>query len=115
MKIAKDSVAQIDFDGLQIVDYTSEKETSSSFAEITILPGVRHRRAYSTRSDKYYYVVSGNVHFDIEEEPYELRPGDVCVILKGQRFSYSNGSEEPAKVILVHTPAFDLESEVFEE
>jgi hypothetical protein len=37
------------------------------------------------------------------------------VILKGRKFSYKNGSGEPAKLILVHTPSFDLEFEVFEE
>jgi hypothetical protein len=43
MKITRDSVVPIDFEGLQIVDYTSENGTSSSFAEITIRPGIRHR------------------------------------------------------------------------
>jgi mannose-6-phosphate isomerase-like protein (cupin superfamily) len=115
MKIAKDSVAPIDFEGLQIVDYTSKNGTSSSFAEITIRPGIRHRRAYSKKSDKYYYVVSGHVEFVVENSSYRLAPGDVCVILKGQRFLYQNASEEPARIVLVHTPAFDLQSEVFEE
>ncbi len=115
MMIAKSSITEIDFDGLKIVDYTSGSETSSSLAEITILPGVAHRKAYSKRSDKYYYVVCGHVRFDVEEVSYRLDPGDLCVILKGQRFSYRNESEESARVVLVHTPAFDLESEVFEE
>ena len=115
MKIAKSSIVIIDFDGLQILDYTSTKETSSSVAEITIRPGVRHRIAYSKKSDKYYYVVFGHVEFEVEGESYQLIPGDVCVILKRQRFSYRNTSEEPARVVLVHTPKFDLQSEVFEE
>jgi mannose-6-phosphate isomerase-like protein (cupin superfamily) len=115
MKIAKSSIVPIDFEGLQILDYTSTNETSSSFAEITIRPSVRHRKAYSKKSDKYYYVVSGHVEFDVEDESYRLAPGDVCVILKGQRFSYRNTSGKPARVVLVHTPRFDLQSEVFEE
>ena len=114
MKIAKSLIVPIDFEGLQIVDYTSEANGSSSFAEITVLPGVSHRRAYSKRSDKYYYVVSGDVEFVVEDRIFGLGTGDVCVILKGQRFSYRNTSGEQTRLILVHTPSFDLESEVFE-
>jgi mannose-6-phosphate isomerase-like protein (cupin superfamily) len=115
MKITKSSVDPIDFDGLKIVDYTAGGDASSSIAEITIYPGVAHRKAYSTRSDKYYYLVSGQVQFQVEDELYHLAPGDVCVIPKKRRFSYQNISEEPAKILLVHTPSFDLQSEVFEE
>jgi mannose-6-phosphate isomerase-like protein (cupin superfamily) len=115
MKIAKNAVVPIDFEGLQIVDYTSGNDISSSFAEITIQPGIWHRRAYSKRSDKYYYVVSGHIEFVVEDISYSLAPGDICIIVKGQRFSYRNASEEQAKVVLVHTPAFDLGCEVFEE
>jgi hypothetical protein len=32
----------------------------------------------------------------------------------GQRFSYSNDRSETAMLVLVHTPKFSLESEVFE-
>jgi mannose-6-phosphate isomerase-like protein (cupin superfamily) len=114
MKISKDSIDKIDFEGLQIIDYTSGKDTSSSIAEISVPSGTRHRRAYSKRSDKYYYMVSGHIQFNIEGESYDLFPGDVCVVLKDQRFSYTNDSGEPAKLILIHTPGFNLESEVFE-
>ncbi|MGD0919207.1 MAG: cupin domain-containing protein [Thermodesulfobacteriota bacterium] len=115
MKISKDSIDQIDFEGLQIIDYTSGREITSSLAEITVPSGIRHKKAYSNRSDKYYYIVSGHIQFNVEEELYDLSPGDVCVILKGRKFSYKNGSREPAKLILVHTPSFNLEFEVFEE
>ena len=115
MKIARETVVPIDFEGLKIADYTAGKETSSSFAEISVPAGATHRRAYSKRSDKYYYVVSGHLEFEIDHTPQDLRPGDVCLILKGQRFSYRNPSRLPAKVVLVHTPSFDLESEIFEE
>jgi mannose-6-phosphate isomerase-like protein (cupin superfamily) len=87
---------------------------SSSIAEITIDPGTEHPKAYSKRSDKYYYVVSGNLEFVVENDSYFLSPGDVCMILKGRRFSYRNTTTEPAKVVLVHTPQFDLQFEVLE-
>ncbi|MBI5248018.1 MAG: cupin domain-containing protein [Desulfomonile tiedjei] len=115
MKITKASITPIDYYGLRIVEYTSDNKLLSSVAEITIDPGTKHPRAYSKRSDKYYYVVSGNLEFIVENDSYSLAPGDVCVILKGQRFLYRNTTEEPAKVVLIHTPQFDLQSEVLEE
>jgi len=115
MKIARETTVPMDFEGLEIVDYTAGKETSSSFAEISVPAGATHRRAYSKRSDKYYYVVSGHLEFEVDDQSYGLDPGDVSVILKGQRFSYRNMSGYSAKLVLVHTPAFNLESEVFEE
>lgn len=115
MKISKDSIGQIDFEGLQIADYTSGRDITSSLAEITVAPGVKHRKAYSNRSDKYYYIVSGHIQFNVEGELYDLYQGDVCVILKRQKFSYKNDSGESAKLILVHTPSFNLKFEVFLE
>lgn len=115
MKITKASKDPIDYYGLWIVDYTSEIKVSSSVAEITIDPGTNHPKAYSKRSDKYYYVVSGNLEFIIENDSFYLAPGDMCIILKGQKFSYRNTAGQPAKVVLIHTPQFDLQSEVLVE
>lgn len=105
----------IEFDGLSIIDYTAERETRSSFAEITVPAGVRHKRSQSTRSDKYYYVICGEVRFTIHDEVRLLSAGDFCLIPKGQWFSYSNSGSDEVKLILVHTPSFVLECEVFEE
>ena len=67
MKISKGSIGQMDFEGLGIVDYTAGHDLSSSIAEIAVPPGARHPRAYSKRSDKYYYVVSGHVEIDVDD------------------------------------------------
>ena len=115
MKIQYDNLMPIEFDGLEIRDYTADQKTSSSIAEVTIPPGVRHRRAYSRKSDKYYYVIEGSLNFVIGEYACTPSAGDVCIIPKGVRFSYKNKSEVVAKVLLVHTPSFDLAEEVFEE
>ena len=115
MKIRKKSVEPVDFDGLKIIDYTSDKNMSSSMAEITVPPGVQHKMAWSKRSDKFYYIVSGCIHFQIEDETYDLFEGDACVVEKGRRFCYSNLTKNESKLILFHTPSFDMESEVFEE
>ncbi|MBN1630178.1 MAG: cupin domain-containing protein [Thermoleophilia bacterium] len=115
MFIRQEGMAPLDFDGLAIFDYTAERDFSSSFAEITVPAGVRHKASWSTRSDKYYYVIQGNVHFAVGEEQHVLSSGDVCIVPKGVRFWYRNDGPDPAKVILVHTPSFDLACERFED
>ena len=114
MFIDHEAVPPLEFDGLRIADYTAGRDTSSSFAEITLPPGVRHKVSWSRRSDKFYYVVSGAIEFVLDEQTRRMSAGDVCVVPQGVRFSYSNASLTEAKLILVHTPHFKLECEVFE-
>ena len=115
MVIRRDSIEAIDFDGLRIYDYTQGLDLGSSLAVIDVPPGGRHSRSWSRRSDKYYLVLEGDLRFVIDERPYDLHARDFCWVGKGQRFSYENPSSDPARLLLVHTPSFDLESEVFEE
>jgi mannose-6-phosphate isomerase-like protein (cupin superfamily) len=104
----------VEFDKLKIIDYTEGKETASSIAEIIVPRGISHKVSWSKRSDKYYYVVNGLIDFVIGEERSKLSFGDVCVVPKGVKFTYVNNGPTDAKLILVHTPSFNLEYEVFE-
>jgi mannose-6-phosphate isomerase-like protein (cupin superfamily) len=115
MKITRSAAARIDFDGLEIHDYTADLEVSSSIAEISVSPGVRHRPSWSRRSDKYYYLIEGRLSFVLGEEQLELAAGDCCIVRQGDRFSYHNPTHERTRLLLVHTPRFDLAAEVFEE
>jgi mannose-6-phosphate isomerase-like protein (cupin superfamily) len=114
MIVREISVPPSDFDGLAIRDYTAGRATSSSFAVIDVEPGVAHQVAWSRRSDKYYYVVAGTVEFVDSGQTHMLSPGDFCLVAQGERFSYRNVSDKPARLCLLHTPSFDLDSEVFE-
>lgn len=114
MKIERESLNAVEFDGLVIRDYTAGRGGSSSMAEILVPAGAQHKRAWSKRSNKYYYVVDGRLSFIVENQFFDLSTGDVCIILQGERFSYENKSGEIAKLLLVHTPSFELAEEVFE-
>jgi mannose-6-phosphate isomerase-like protein (cupin superfamily) len=103
----------INFDGLRIYDYTAEKPCSSSLALIDVPPGVHHRLAKSSRSDKYYYVVEGQLFFTLDGIEYNLGAGDFCLVSREHTFSYTNRGDKHTKLILVHTPAFKLEAEEF--
>lgn len=115
MKIQRETLKPIEFDGLEIRDYTAEQAGGSSMAEITIPAGSRHKRAWSKRSDKYYYVIDGELSFIVDDQPVNLSTGDVCIVYQGARFSYENKTGVVAKVLLVHTPCFEMAEEVFEE
>ena len=90
MIVKQSSVDPIDFDGLQILDYTAKLDSRSSFAVITIPSGTAHTESWSKRSDKYYYVVTGRVEFRLDGQQQVLSAGDFCVVPQGQHFSYLN-------------------------
>ena len=115
MIIKEKEVRQFDFDGLKIADYTAGLDEKSSFAVISIPPQISHKLSWSKRSDKYYYVLAGEIDFAVNNKEFVLAAGDLCLIKKGQKFKYKNSSGKPAKMILVHTPGFKLDREVFED
>jgi mannose-6-phosphate isomerase-like protein (cupin superfamily) len=106
-------MSPIAFEGLRIFDYTAGQSLSSSVAAIEVASGIRHAEAWSRRSDKYYVVSQGEVRFVLDGKAHVLKAGDFCFVGQGHRFSYSNESSEPATLILIHTPNFDLNEEVF--
>jgi mannose-6-phosphate isomerase-like protein (cupin superfamily) len=114
MIIKENEVEQFDFDGLAIADYTAKLDENSSFAIISVLPKISHKLSWSKRSDKYYYVIAGEISFTLNDREYALSSGDLCIVKKGEKFRYKNNSREIVKMILVHTPNFKLDQEVFE-
>jgi len=118
MFLKKADLNPIDFEGLKIYDYTADRDESSSFAVITVPPGAVHGLSWSKRSDKYYYAVKGELQFTLEDDDKKLvtrtfAEGDFLIVHQGKRFDYCNNTQETAEIILVHTPGFDIESEVF--
>jgi mannose-6-phosphate isomerase-like protein (cupin superfamily) len=114
MIVKKEQANKIDFDGLNILDYTSGCNESSSFATIEVPQHVRHKVSWSKRSDKYYYIIEGEIKFTIDAETIVLKQGDFCIIKKGSKFSYHNESDSVVMLMLIHTPNFDLNEEIFE-
>ena len=114
MIVKRGDVPSFDFDGLEIRDYTAGRDLSASFAIIDVRPGVAHRVSWSRRSDKYYYVIGGTVEFMDAGHTQLLTEGDFCLVKQGDRFSYRNAGSEPARLVLFHTPGFDIDSEEFE-
>jgi mannose-6-phosphate isomerase-like protein (cupin superfamily) len=113
MLVRGQSLKVIEFDGLKVFDYTAGTELGSSVALIEVPSGARHREAWSRRCDKYYLVVHGEVNFVLAGREFLMAAGDFCYVKQGDRFSYRNDSQQPATLVLTHTPSFDLSAEVF--
>ena len=113
MIIRHEAVGAFDFEGLRIRDYTAGLGGRSSLAAIQVPPGARHREAWSSRSEKYYYVTEGSVRFRVESEERDLEAGDFCLVRQGQRFAYENSGAHTAVLVLVHTPPYDAGAEHF--
>lgn len=111
--VRRESLRAKAWEGLEVVDYTKGESFNSSLAVVTVPPGGRHPEAWSARSEKFYLVVHGSVTFFVERESQQLGVGDLCIVRKGQTFSYINDTSEPARLILIHTPMFDLADEHF--
>jgi mannose-6-phosphate isomerase-like protein (cupin superfamily) len=114
MVIRKNDVCPINFNGLNISDYTANAKLISSFAIIDVPPEFSHQLSWSKRSEKYYYIISGKIEFVVDNKPFILEKGDLCHIKQGEKFMYKNTFFENAVMVLVHTPNFDLNEEVFE-
>ena len=115
MFVRRSSLRPIDFNGLRVFDYTAGSTMGSSVASIDVPSGAQHPQAWSRRSDKYYLVVRGAVQFVVGGRQLTLEAGDFCYIKQGDRFSYRNATTQAAALVLVHTPSFDIDAEVFEE
>ena len=113
MIVRPHELSPIDFGGLKILDFTGGAEQSSSLALVTAPAGSAHPVAWSKRSDKYYYVLSGSLRFTLDAETVMLDAGDFCLVRRGRHFSYENVGAVAAQLVLVHTPSFDLAAEVF--
>jgi len=115
MIIKSNEIQSINWEGLSITDFTSNQDTLSSFAKIDVSPGNSHKISWSKVSEKYYYILSGQLHFVIENRECMLKGGDLCIVPLKTKFAYINKTNIPVEILLIHTPKFNIENEVFEE
>ena len=111
--VRHDDIEPFDFGGLKIREVTRSERCS--LAEIDVPPGVDHSRARSKVSEKIYVCLSGRVQFIVDERPIEIGPRESLEIPTGTWFEYRNTQSDPARMLLVHVPPFNLADEEFLE
>lgn len=113
--ITQNKTKTFDFHGIKITDYANVKVKSASVAVIEVLPGIQHQTARSTRSDKFYFCLEGSVTFQVDEKKIILHPMELLIIFKNEWFSYSCDEKKQARMLLFHSPSFDIKSEKFKK
>lgn len=114
MVVRQQSVEEQSFAGLLIREYTAGRSFESSIAEIICPAGSSHPLALSHRSTKFYYVLEGDMEFEIDGHQHTLCTGDMAVIPRDTPFRY-HSPHSATRMLLVHTPAFVLREEAFLE
>jgi mannose-6-phosphate isomerase-like protein (cupin superfamily) len=113
--ICYEATAPFQFETLHIRELTPDDLSSASVAEITVPSGASHRRARSTKCDKLYVCLAGEIAFRLDDREIRLLPNDVLSIGRNHWFAYANEHPGDARLLLVHVPPFDLAAEEFAE
>ena len=99
------------FHGLAIRELAPEGYPALSVAEVKVPQGATHPTARSTTSDKVYIGIEGVVTFAIDGEAIHLSPMDVLLIPASSWFAYTNDGGVEGRMLVVHTPPFDIARE----
>ncbi len=114
MIVKSSDTEKLDFEGLPLTDYTSKQDTLSSLAKLEVSPGSKHRIAWSKKSEKFYYILKGQLVFMINNREYTANVGDLCIIPVNTKFAYMNKTDSTVEAMLVHSPKINMGNEVFE-
>lgn len=110
MKFTIKKAHKFGWKGLKGWAYNSKddfKNASGAYFEIT----GRHGKIKTTKNDRVYFVVDGKGEFIIRGKTISVEKSDIIIVPKNTPYDYraTNGT---LKMFLVHTPAFDTDSEV---
>ena len=103
--------APFSFYDLIIRELSPQGYETLSVAEVRVPPGAVHPKGRSTKSDKLYICIGGTVTFDLNGESKLLTPLDVLLIPVSEWFTYRNDASVESRLLLVHTPPFEIASE----
>jgi quercetin dioxygenase-like cupin family protein len=92
--------------GLQVRILAGNAETNNAFAlaEITAHPGDFVPPHTHDPEDEMFYVLEGEVEFDISGGPITATPGTFVHIPRGVFHGFRNASDSDAKLLDLHTP-----------
>lgn len=86
-----------------------------SLAEIRHPPGTASREHYHTEAEEVYYVLKGQGAIHIDGQERTIGPGDVVVIIPGQRHKVWQKGEGDLVLLVTCVPAYSVEEVVFSE
>ena len=86
-----------------------------SLAEIRHPPGTASREHHHTVAEEVYYVMKGRGGVRIDDETHGIGPGDVVVIVPGQRHSVWQEGDGDLVMLVTCVPAHSVEEVAFDE
>jgi mannose-6-phosphate isomerase-like protein (cupin superfamily) len=87
--------------------------TRHSLAEIRHPPGTASLEHFHTEAEEVYYVIGGQGGVRVDGETRNIGPGDVVVILPGQRHTVWQEGEGDLVLLVTCVPAYSVEEVVF--
>lgn len=117
--IARDNVSPFVGDDGSIIRELASPWNSAlsrhSLAEIRHPPGTSSQEHYHTEAEEVYYVLEGRGAVRVDGETQYIGPGDVVVIIPGQRHKVWQEGEEDLMLLVTCVPAYSVEEVVFIE
>jgi mannose-6-phosphate isomerase-like protein (cupin superfamily) len=89
--------------------------TRHSLAEIRHPPGTASQEHYHTVAEEVYYVAEGHGQLRVDGETRAIGPGDVVVIVPGERHKLWQEGEEDLVLVVTCVPAYSVDEVVFTE
>ena len=105
-------------DGAIIRELASPSNSSvsrHSLAEIRHPPGTASQEHYHTEAEEVYFVLDGQGGIYIDGETHDIGPGDVVVIVPGQRHKVSQRGKDELVLLVTCVPAYSEDEVVFTE
>jgi len=112
MRCNASTTGSFEWNGLHIRDLTAHFNSQSSFAIIDVAPLAKHPLTRSSLCEKYYYLLSGQLHFHCGTEDFVLTRQDFLIIPPDTEFAYANRTNRLVQLLLAHSPRFSSEHEV---
>jgi len=117
--IARDDVQPFVADDGAIVRELASPRNSSltrhSLAEIRHPPGTASQEHYHTEAEEVYYVLAGRGGVRVDGETRAIGPGDVVIIVPGQRHTVWQEGEGDLVLLVTCVPAYSVDEVVFTE
>jgi mannose-6-phosphate isomerase-like protein (cupin superfamily) len=115
--VHRDSIEPLVGDDGAIVRELASPHNSSvtrhSLAEIRHPPGTASQEHYHTEAEEVYFVLEGRGGVRVDGETQEIGPGDVVVIVPGQRHKVWPEGTDDLVLLVTCVPAYSVEEVVF--
>lgn len=99
------NTAAYQFANLWLRELSPEAMQTGSIAEVTLPIGVERPSRRSSKIDRVYVGLAGEVEFTVEGESARVGAGDVIHIAENEEYGYFNGGQEEARLLLFRAPA----------